>query len=376
MSAAIQPAASDVAGTGGRHGRMGGRLSLSGHHARPREPRSSPVGPAVGHSAVFPTIGFYVVVSLLFTVFYFRSTIPWSGSDFSACITDFGPYPLYHDRFQFRVLAPLVARGLSHAIPLDPAWIFKGLTGLFVLGSLLAYREYLSNFIERRFASVFAPVIVYPMLWNYCLLNRIYFPFDVPGILLFIIGCHLIYRGNWSWYYFALVLATLNHEASCLLILIFWLWVRGTMRGARLHRHIWSQVAIAVAVKVVLRLALDGGLEEISWLHVIRGYLRFNAIVLVDMVTLQGSALKDWAKLGLAFGGLWMALPFLLRRMPRFLMMSLWSGVVLVVAMVCGGIVDEVRAYGQMIPVVLTPVLYCVATRLGGVRGRNETELT
>ncbi|MCK4511050.1 hypothetical protein KAW64_04885 [bacterium] len=348
-------------------------MNSDADHTGPRELAPSSTGRGVARSAAVPTIAFYAVVSLLFTAFYFQATLQWSGPDFSACVTGFGPYPLYHDRFQFRVLVPLVARGLSHVIPLDLAWIFKGLTGLSVLGSLLVYREYLSNFLERRFASVFAPVIVYPLLWNYCLLNRIYFPFDLPGVLFFLIGCHLVYQRNWRAYYPVLVLAILNYEGSSLLIFVFWVCLRGVMSGARLRRHIWSQVAILVAVRVALHLALDTDAQATSWFHgTFSYYLPFNAAVLTDMMTLQGNALRDWAKLGLAFGGLWIALPFLLSRTPRFLKMCLYSGVVLVVAVAGMGTIDEVRVYGHLIPVVLTPVLYAVAANLGGVKGRTQ----
>ncbi|MCK4511953.1 hypothetical protein KAW64_09450, partial [bacterium] len=251
------------------------------------------------------------------------------------------------------------------------AWIFKGLTGLSVLGSLLVYREYLSNFLERRFASVLAPAIVYPLLWNYCLLNRIYFPFDPPGILLFLLGCHLIYRGNWRAYYPTLLLAALNHEASGLLVFVFWLCLRGAMPGARLRRHIWSQLALVLAVRVALYLAFDAGTQQAYWLNTVLVHIPFNVVVLTDMVTFQGNALRDWVKLGLAFGGLWVALPFLLRRTPRFLRMCLYSGVVLVVAMACTGVIDEMRGYGQLIPLVLTPVLYSVGANLGGAKSKT-----
>ena len=353
---------------------MRGHLNTNGDRAGPRELASSSTGRYVARSAAVPMIALYAVISLVFTAFYFQATYQWSGADFSACATDFGPYPLYHHRFQLRVLVPLVARGLSHVIPLDLAWIFKGLTGLSVLGCLLAYREYLSNFLERRFASVLAPVIVYPLLWNYCLLNRIYFPFDLPGVLLFLIGCHLVYRRNWRAYYPTLVLAALNHEASSLLIVVFWACLRGRMSGARLRRHIWSQVAVVVAVRVALHVALDADPQHAFSLHAMQleQYVPFNAAVLTDMVTLQGEALRDWAKLGLAFGGLWMALPFLLRRTPRFLRMCVYSGVVLVVAMAGTAIIDEVRAYGQLIPIVLTPVIYWVGANLGGAKSKTQ----
>ena len=352
---------------------MRGRLNSDGDHAGPRELAPSSTGRGVARLAAVPTILLYAVISLLFTAFYFQATCQWSGPDFSACATDFGPYPDYCYPFQFRILVPLVARGLSHVIPLDLPWIFKGLAGLSVLGCLLAYREYLSNFLERRFASVLAPVIVYPLLWNYCLLNRIYLPFDLPGVLLFLVGCHLIYRRNWRAYYPTLVLAVLNHEASSLLIFVFWICLRGRMSGTRLRRHIWSQVAILAAVRVALLLALDTDAQQASWLHTtLEQHLPFNAAVLTDMVTFQRNALRDWAKLGLAFGGLWIALPFLLRQTPRFLRMCLYSGVPFVVAIASMAIIDEVRGYGQLIPIVLTPILYVVGANLGGAKKQDS----
>ena len=97
-------------------------------------------------------------------------------------------------------------------------------------------------------------------------------------------------------------------------------------------------------------------------------YLLVNAGVLRNMLTLQGNAIKDWARCLFAFGGRWLALPFLRRQVPRFLAGAVWSGIAYIGLVGCTAIIDEVRGYGVLVPVVLTPAVYAIAKSFGGAK--------
>jgi hypothetical protein len=94
----------------------------------------------------------------------------------------------------------------------------------------------------------------------------------------------------------------------------------------------------------------------------------FNVGVISDMFLLRGNALKDWAKLGLSFGGVWMAIPWLYRRQPFFLKRSLLVVIPFVITSGLYGIIDEIRLYAELIPILLTPVICVLAAELGGTR--------
>jgi hypothetical protein len=310
----------------------------------------------------------YLLVSALFTGLYLRMTVGWTESQLLSYTWGTGGYPGHHLLFECRVLVPLVARVGSWLLPVDLSWVFRGIAGLSVLGALDGYRRYLVGFMERRLATFLALTLVYPMLWNFCLLNRIYFPFDLPALLLFILGLHFMRARRWTGYYAVLILGLLNHEAAALLIVVFWLASRDSMALRTRCRHLLLQVAALIAVKCATCLVVGWGASEFGDVCRPGTYLRVNAGVLGDMLAFRANAFRDWAKMIFAFGGLWLALPLVRRHVPRFLAAAVWSGVVYIFFVGCMAIIDEVRGYAVLVPIVLTPVVYVAAKALGGVR--------
>ena len=308
-------------------------------------------------------LALYLLVSFLFAGFYFQTTIEWTPDDFSDYTYSSGRYAIGDPVLRFRVLVPLLARGVDCVLGVNLQWMYQVLAGLCVFGSLIAYRRYLSNFLRADFSSILSVAIVYPMLWNFCLLNRIYFPFDLPGLLFFVMGCHFIYCRNWGAYYPTLALATLNRETSCFLMFIFLVCLYRKVAARRLVWHLLAQTALWISLRCLVFLVVGDYSEVLSKLTI-----AFNARVILDMLALRGNGLKDWAKLGLAFGGIWWALPRVIRGQPVFLKRCLLVVVPFVIAVGLKGVVDEVRVYAELIPIVLTPVVVAVAAELGGTR--------
>lgn len=333
----------------------------SAHGARSRPHRWPSLESAAAAAA-------YVLVSALFTGIYFLTTQSWTESQFLSYASGTGGYPGHSPIFECRVLIPLVARLGSRLLPVDLSWIFWGIAGLSVLCALEAYRRYLARFLERRFATFLALSLVYPLLWNFCFLNRIYYPFDLPAVLLFILGLHFLHARRWVGYYAVLILGLLNHEAAVLLIVVFWLASRDSMAFRTRCRHMLLQVAALTAVKCGVCLWAGWGVGEFGGIFRLGTYIPVNAGVVRDMLAFRGNALRDWAKLLLAFGGLWLLLPFVRRKVPQFLAAAAWSGVAFVGLVGCTAIIDEVRSYGVLVPIVLTPVVYAVAGSFGGVK--------
>jgi hypothetical protein len=82
------------------------------------------------------------------------------------------------------------------------------------------------------------------------------------------------------------------------------------------------------------------------------------------MATLHGNALKDWAKLLLSFGGLAWVLPFVMRAQPDFLKGALWAIVPYLAATMTRGIVDEVRHYAELVPLIAAPAAVALSAAL------------
>jgi hypothetical protein len=305
----------------------------------------------------------YASVALLFTALYFRLTAPWSAADFAKYVGPPSQWPVEETTFRFRLLMPLVGRALTLATGINPEWIFKGLTFASVLLLLFFYRRYLTNFVAPKPAAVLAPALVYPLAWNFCLLNSLYFPFDMPSVLFFVMGCHFAYRRNWLAHYPTLVLAILNRETSVFLILIFALTVYGTMTPRRWLAHLVAQAIIWGGIKAIIFFAISGNPAVLT-----KSHLGYNLSVLGDMVRMRGNFLKDWGKLILAFGGAWLIVPWIFRRQPTYIKRTLLVIAPFIILSLLKGVIDEMRIYGELIPIVATPIVYWVAEGLGGTR--------
>lgn len=344
-----------------------------GEHAlyRRLDPPSAPTVPNHPFRTAEPfVLGSYLLVSLLFVRFYFLATQSWSDSDFSAFTHFSDAYKGYDPVFRFRIFMPLVAGGLSHVLRIDLRLLYQALATLLTFGLLIGYREYLKNFLSSGFSGLFSLMIVFPMLWNFCLLSDRYFPFDLPAVLFFVLGCHAIYRRNWFAYYPILALAILNRESAAFLSFVFFFCLRAKMSRKAMLWHLLVQALMWGGLKYSIPVLLGSQSEEMNKLRV-----QFNGAVLSDMLRFRGHALKDWAKLGLSFGGIWWALPWLIRRQPSFIKRSLLVMIPFLVATVLTGIIDEMRLYSELIPILTTPVAYAIALGLGGstLRAQRRT---
>ncbi len=307
--------------------------------------------------------GFYLLVATMLAGIYLQMTAAWSGAAYDSYVRGTMQYPQALGPFRHRLLMPLLGRALGALPGLEPLGTFRLLTALCLWGILLAYRALLGNVLEPGRAALLAPAIGFPLLWNYCLLNRLYFPFDLPAVLFFTLGYHWIWRRRWAAYYPLLVVATLNRETAGFLIVLFALGWWGTMPGRRLAAHLAAQAALwGLVVGGV------GGLPGGRGAPLSTGWLVVNLNVVRDMLTLRGHALKDWAKLALAFGGAWWLVPWVWRAQERFVRRACLVVAPFVAVCVVRAILDEVRQYGDLIPVLTTPVVLAAARVLGPPR--------
>jgi len=312
-------------------------------------------------------LGFYLLVSIMFCALYFQTTSAWSTDHFSAYANLSRPYPGDVPLFRYRVLMPFLARSLAYVLGVDLKLIFQLLATLSVFGLLIVYRSYLSNFVRPEFATVMSVAIVYPMLWNFCLLNDLYYPFDLPSLFFFTLGCHYIYQRKWHLYYPVFVLALLNRETSCFLVFVMIFCFFRRMRSRELLWHVLAQGLIWAGLKSLFYFLLGPDTRVFALFR-----LSFNARMLWGILTLSGNGPKDLTKLALAFGGAWWVLPWILRFQPRFLKRSTLVVIPFIVVIIFMGFADEIRDYVELIPVILSPVLYAFARGLAGAREQES----
>ena len=296
---------------------------------------------------------FHFLSAALFMTFYTGRT-RWIPPGMEGFTNGQAPYP-----FRYRVLAPLLARASATLTHLPLALVYAALGTLAVFGLLLVFERLLAEFARRDLARVLAPAILYPVAWNYCGLNLMYFPFDMPGLFFMVAACLCLVRRSWPLYYALFVLGTLNRETTWFWTVLFLLVEFRRLPFRALTAHLAAQAAIWVGLKIALYDLFPGSERALF-----ATMLPKNLDTWHGMLTLHGTGLKDWAKAVLMFGGLWLAVPFVLRGQPRFVQRTLWGVVPFVAAMIIVGTIDEARVYGEILPLVTLPVLIWLARRI------------
>jgi hypothetical protein len=297
---------------------------------------------------------FYFLCATLFMELYTART-RWISPGMDAFTHDAAPFP-----FRFRILIPLIARILNEDAHVPLWFAYFAIGTLSVFGLLLAYDRFLALFLPRDLARVLAFGMLYPLAWNYLGLNLMYFPFDMPCMFFFTAGLLLLYQRRWEFYYPLFALATINRETTWFLTVVLLFTAFGRMRGRTLALHVLSQAALWIAIKWALYRQVpdaDRALFGSLWWK--------NEATLAGMFTLQGDGPKDWLKLFLMFGGLWMLVPWVYKGQPEFLRRALWAAPVLILPMFLVGTIDEARQFPELIPLIATPVF----VRLGRILG-------
>jgi hypothetical protein len=303
----------------------------------------------------------YLLVSVAFARIYLGMTTPWPASVLQAYTYRLEGYGGLLPVFKLRIFVPALAGALADLTHIDLYWIYRGLAALATFGLLVAYRRYLSNFLQPGFASFLALTILYPLLWNLCLLNNLYYPFDLPSVLFFTMGCHYICRRTWWAYYPTLALGMLNRESAVFLIFVCLFCLKGRIPLRHLLLHLIAQVVLVVGLRYIVAVSTQ---TPATWL--LSSHLVFNARVFLDMVTLSGNALRDWSKFALNFGLVWLYLPWIWHETPAFLKRCLLVVIPFLILIILRGVMDEMRVYVDLIPIVITPVLCSLAAKLNG----------
>jgi hypothetical protein len=286
-----------------------------------------------------------------------------------------------HRPFAYRLLVPLVTRGVLAVLPAGlQTWmrdvlgtmpsVARGLRYLswersdlptyfavlaVLYGCLCAYLATLRRMTRRLYdlpawLADLAPLVslaVLPMFFK----RGTHLVYDFATLFLFLLGLEQILCGRAKAYYAVFVLGLLNKETTILLTLVYYLWHRKRLLHSELYAQIGAQLLLFGVSRGLLALAFrgnPGGLVEAHLIENLRLYMRpywFTAVVdLLAVVLLIG---WHWLqKPGFLRICLVLAVPFL----PLFL--------------VAGGY-GEIRAFYELYPVAFLLGFQSVAEILG-----------
>ncbi len=254
--------------------------------------------------------------------------------------------------FQYRMLVPWVIGTVQeqHGFPALMATA-KGYARLvetvFTFGLFVVMWGYLGLFFESRAVKAVGLLLLVHMLNMTYLTPKIfsfYYVYDIPSVFFFTLGLVLIFKKRMMLFYALFIVATINRETSCFMTVIYLLvnW-RGNMRQALLHCGV--QAAIWFAIKAMMMSLYPATLERGTLMIILS-----NWHGLMDPISLfQVVSSLGFLWIFPLLGWRWLEEPFLRK---ACLVVPLFAGALFFV-----GNVQEIRIYGEMIPVVLPAAL-------------------
>lgn len=201
----------------------------------------------------------------------------------------------------------------------------------------------------RRFGVLASPLVAAMIPLQYVLLGEVmglrryvYFPWDLPGALGFMLCVSLLRARRWSVYYPCFVLATLTRETTYFLPVLHLLHAPDDEGPRRIALHVAAQAALWVAVKLALRWIYRHNPGDGAWVDT------FD-----DNVALLGDFGSLSRVLG-CFAFLWVPAVVFARSIPdRFTRRALWVMPMWFVGMLRVGNLYELRVFGELMAIVL-----------------------
>jgi hypothetical protein len=249
--------------------------------------------------------------------------------------------------YQYRALVPWIS-GLfwKAGYFTDIRGFFYWVESGFLFGCLVAFRQLVA--LEFR-SAVLCDLLGFSIFWvipfNYMLSGHMnfYYPYDTASVFFFTVGLLLLRRENWKVYYPLFALATLNREITCFLTIIYAIVNLKKRPLKQIAIHVGAQAAIWISVKLMMWSAFSGNRGGGFIINV----LEHNASKAVWHLLILSSVGYAWIPVLLMRHRI--ADPFFNRAVLVFFPF--------VGAMLFVGRLDEIRIYGELIPVFLMGVI-------------------
>jgi hypothetical protein len=265
--------------------------------------------------------------------------------------------------FQYRLLVPLLLKLFSplHFIPIKALFMLYSIVIVYFI--ILAYYFVLTEYFENNLIdALLAPFIIYPMIWNYILVNDTFQYYDFTAILLFTIGIYFIIKDNFKALLIVFIIGLINKETIVYLTFAYLLFNYKTIFTKKIIFNTFVLGLIFIIIKVLLYfifIANQGA--PVEW-----GYLK--NIQTLSTIWKNHIAAKD---ILLSFGGLYIfaILLFITGKWRRFtgseLKGKLLLNLVIIPFIIIVGITsyfEEVRVYTELIPLFTTLFLLYLST--------------
>ena len=259
-----------------------------------------------------------------------------------------------HLPFQYRMLIPKLAAFLYNFSPVKNK--IPNIINLFFIIEFLAvfsvvfiFRYYLSLFLKNKKLNYILVFLIYPVLVFTYLIPRsdpIFYPYDTFSILFFTAALIFLYKKQFIPYYLIFITATFNRETTCFLTIIFLFTYCKKISNLKLSSHLFLQFILWLSVKLLLRkIYINNSGDGVFENHF------FNNIKYL-------SDFEHYPSLFSALAYIWIPVLVKWREIPDdFLKKAILVIIFFIPGMILVGNIYEIRIYGELIPVFLTPFI-------------------
>jgi len=304
----------------------------------------------------------YFLLSFTFCFLYYYKVIKpanfnaLSGIDAVLSFSTFKP-------FQYRLLIPFIYKILSLPGFLPPKVLFLLLSAVIVYFILIVYRLILEEYFPgNKLNVILAVLILYPMTWNYILLNQLFSFYDFSSILFYTLAMYLVLKERFGMLVIVFAIGLINKETIAFIIPAFIFYN---------YRRIFSKDVIMKSSLLVLIFVLfkgimfyifrnnPGNIVEIA----IRGNLDmlknlFQNYIYIKNIFLNFGAMYIFAVLLAVklFRGL---------EIPGISREKIYINYVFVIYLVLGIYIiyfTEVRVYAELMPMLTTLFILYLST--------------
>jgi len=163
----------------------------------------------------------YALASALFCFLYYNKIV--LPEDFSASnsIQSVGSFETAKP-YQFRVLVPLFFKFILFPFYPPNKIIYIAFCFLSTILTQIFFYFLVNKFFQNTKANlILGSAIIYPMLWNFVILNQSFQYYDVFAVMFFTAGLYFVASENFFGLVIAFILGILNKEAAVYLIFCF-----------------------------------------------------------------------------------------------------------------------------------------------------------
>jgi hypothetical protein len=155
--------------------------------------------------------------------------------------------------WQFRLFIPFIFVLFKPLSFIPQMTLFTGYSVIVVYLLIVVYCKVLQVYFEnRKLVFIAAPLILYPMLWNYILLNSIFQYYDFTSILIFTIGLYFIIKDKFFPLLLVFVAGVLNKETAGYLVVAYILYNYKIVFTKKIILNSILMIAVFLLIKITL----------------------------------------------------------------------------------------------------------------------------